>query len=178
MVVKLHCLFCLIRAVPHQGQACQIGACDWLGQWVRYPIAGSCNGGSPTCHRRLELTSSRGRSLELPTPPLGRRAPRPGLFGSPPACRLPPALLSSYRWKLPDICMPSPCRTTLHVPPKPVWLQPCPASSFGASLASLTLACAAHMPALNVATALVWVTIWSYTNAVSFYCYESCIVFY
>ena len=65
------------------------------------------------------------------------------------------ALLSGCRWKLPGNCLPSLCRTTLPLPPKPVWQQPCPAARIGASLAPLTLAYAAHLPAPGVAMALV-----------------------
>ena len=95
------------------------------GQWVRYPIAGSCNGGSLTCPGRLELASSRGRRLELRPP--RRRAPWSSLSRSPPPCRDEAPSASSPRClshvaggsfpaaacppcvAQPSLCRPSPC---------------------------------------------------------------------
>ena len=58
-----------LRAVPHRRQALRIGGYDWPWQGVRYPIAGSCNGGSPRWRGKLHGSSSRGRRLELRPPP-------------------------------------------------------------------------------------------------------------
>ena len=69
-----------LRAVPHRREAHRIEGCDWPWQGVRYPIAGSCGGGSPRWRGRLQPSTSRGRRLELRPPGAGPHdPPSPGL---------------------------------------------------------------------------------------------------